>query len=302
MIVASQDIDPAAVLDLIVRHQQTPRTACAYLGTERSDAQDDLEGLDQHWLQTVRVSVADGRVVGAAVVEWDEDMDRSWIYGPWVEETRWREDAPALLRAVTAQAPVSGHELFASVDHLGMAWLAGTSGWRPGAVAYECARTLVPADVPGANGTSDVPGAPEVPGASEVADSPLGPDLRWATPADLPAIRALHDAEFPDTYARAEELIADGGSYRTVVLAAGGDVVGYATARTQGDDAVYLDFLAVRPDARRTGAGRRLLEGVQRGFGRPSMTLSVDENRPGSREFFAGAGFAVAAATRPYRP
>ncbi|SJM60242.1 hypothetical protein CZ771_11660 [Actinomycetales bacterium JB111] len=302
MIVTSQDIDPAAVLDLVVRHQQSPRTACAYLGTERSDIQDDLESLDQHWLQTVRVSVVDSRVVGAAAVEWDEDMDRSWIYGPWVEETHWREEAPGLLGAVAEQAPVAGHELFASVDHPGMAWLAEECGWRPGAVTYEYARTTAAADALEATGAPRAADAPGETGAPDATDSPLGPDLRWAAPADLPAIRALHDAEFPDTYARAEELVAEDGSYRTVVLAADGDVVGYATARTQGDDAVYLDFLAVRQDVRRTGAGRRLLDGVQRGFGRPRMTLSVDENRSGSREFFAGAGFAVAAATRPYRP
>jgi GNAT superfamily N-acetyltransferase len=295
MIVTSQDIDPAAVLDLIVRLQQSPRTACAYLGTERSDILDDLEGLDQHWLQTVRVSVADGGVVGAAVVEWDEEMDRSWIYGPWVEETHWREEAPALLGAVTAQAPVAGQEMFASVDHLGMKRLAEESGWRPGAVTYEYARASAPVDGPEGTGAQDAPGAP---GAT---DSPLGPDLRWATPADLPEVRALHDAEFPGTYARAEELVADDGSYRTVVLTRDDDVVGYAAARTQGDDTAYLDFLAVRPDARRTGAGRRLLDGVQHGFGRPRMTLSVDENRPGARAFFAGAGFAVVAATRPFR-
>ena len=80
MLMTSQDIDPEAILDAIVRRQQAPETACAYLGTDPSEIRADLESLDQHWLETVRVSASTaGRILGAAVIEWDQELDRSWV-------------------------------------------------------------------------------------------------------------------------------------------------------------------------------------------------------------------------------
>ena len=98
MLMTSQDIDPQAILDAIVRQQQAPETACAYLGTDPSEIRADLESLDQHWLETVRVSAStDGRILGAAVIEWDQELDRSWVYGPWMEEGTWLTAGPFAL-------------------------------------------------------------------------------------------------------------------------------------------------------------------------------------------------------------
>ncbi|MFC5298419.1 GNAT family N-acetyltransferase [Brachybacterium tyrofermentans] len=265
-------------MDFIVRQQQSADTACAYLGTEPSDIRGDLEALDQHWTETVRVAVSDtGRIIGAAVIEWDEGLDRSWVHGPWVGEGEWRSVSPALLEAVTTQAPVGRHEMYASVDHGEMAWLASHCGWRSGEANFEYART------------------------SSVPTGDIDPAIRPAVLADEAAIRELHDQEFPGTYARAAELVSPDGPYSTLVIAPEGKVLGYVAFQLQGESTLYLDFIAVHTDARRAGIGVTLIDGAQQSSGRERVVLTVDEHRPEARAFYASLGFELEAATRPYR-
>lgn len=278
MSVISENFDQQAVLDFIVRQQQSADTACAYLGTEPSDIQSDLEELDQRWTETVRVAVSDtGRIVGAAVIEWDEGLDRAWVHGPWTDESEWRSMSPALLAAVTAQAPVSNHEMYASVDHEGMVWLAAHCGWRSGEANFEYART------------------------SPVPTGDIDPAIRPAVLADEAAVRELHDREFPGTYARAAELVSPDGPYKTLVIAPEGTVLGYVAFQLQGESTLYVDFIAVHSDARRAGLGVTLVDGAQQSSGRERVALTVDEHRPEARAFYASRGFELEAATRPYR-
>lgn len=276
--IISEGFDQQAVVDFIVRQQQSAGTACAYLGTEPSDIRGDLEALDQHWTETVRVAVSDaGRIVGAAVIEWDEGLDRSWVHGPWVEEGEWQSLSPALLAAVTTQAPVGRHEMYASVDHDGMAWLASHCGWRPGEANFEYART------------------------SSVPTGDIDPGIRPAVLADEAAIRELHEQEFPGTYARAAELVSPDGPYSTLVIESEGSVLGYVTFQLQRESTLYVDFIAVHPDARRAGIGVTLIDGAQQSSGRERFALTVDEHRPEARAFYTFLGFELEAATRPYR-
>lgn len=64
---------------------------------------------------------------------------------------------------------------------------------------------------------------------------------------------------------------------------------------------MYVDFVAVHPEARRAGVGARLINGAQQDSGRERIALTVDENRPAARAFYASTGFKLKAATRPYR-
>ncbi|WP_193118520.1 GNAT family N-acetyltransferase [Brachybacterium tyrofermentans] len=276
--IISEGFDQHAVVDFIVRQQQSVGTACAYLGTEPPDIRGDLEALDQHWTETVRVAVSDtGRIIGAAVIEWDEGMDRSWVHGPWAEDDEWQSLSPALLAAVTTQAPVGHHEMYASVDHDGMAWLASHCGWRSGEANFEYART------------------------SSVPKVEFAPGVRPAVLADEAAIQELHDQEFPGTYARAAELVSPDGPYSTLVIEPEGTVLGYVAFQLQGESTLYMDFIAVHQDARRAGIGVTLIDGAQQSSGRERVVLTVDEHRPEARAFYASLGFELEAATRPYR-
>lgn len=286
MPITTHGIDHQAVLAFIVEQQQSPSTACAYLGKDAEDILGDLEALDQPWTETLLVSTDDdGRFTGAAAIEWDEELGRSWVYGPWMEQDVWETDGPALLAAVTSQAPVDDHEIYADTAHWQMAELATRSGWRRGESNYEYARTTtVPA------------GAPD-------------PQLRPATAEDMPGIRALHEEHFPGTYASAAELVEADSSYSTLVhidQGMNGDVEGtavraYAAYQLQGEDTVYLDFIAVDPSARRKGIGARLISAVQQQAEREKVALTVDEHRPEAQAFYRALGFDQVASTRPYR-
>lgn len=273
----SPEIDPQAVLALIVDRQQQPESACAYLGTEPKDIRRDLEGLDQHWTRTARIATAEGRLIGAVVVEWDEDDGRSWVHGPWVLDGRWRDAAPSLLAAITESAPVSRHELYADERHTEMAWLADAAGWRAGEANFEYGRT-----------TRELPEA-------------VATGIRRASPTDRDALTALHDLEFPGTYANADDLLAPDGRYAVAVAESEGAVIGYVAWQEQEQDTAYVDFVAVAPGARRAGIGVRLLDAVGCLSGRHRTSLTVDEHRPAARAFYTALGFEVVASTRPYR-
>ena len=76
----------------------------------------------------------------------------------------------------------------------------------------------------------------------------LGLGLRPAVAEDAPAIAPLHEAEFPDAYASAAQLV-DGSRTALVAEAAGGRVVGYAAGEVHGDGEGFVDFVAVDPSA-----------------------------------------------------
>lgn len=275
----SEDLDDA--LRLILEAQRDPATACAYLGDDEAEIRADLEGLDQDWRETLRVSRdADGAVDGAALVEWDEALDRSWVHGPWTRAGRWEQQAPALLRTVIAQAPVGHHEMYAGVENTQMAWLTEHCGWAAGEANFEYERPV----------GHDDGEAPTAAGA-----------VRPATRQDLPAVSALHEAEFPGTYASAADLLDDQGTYTTFVREADGQILGYLSCQMQGESTLYVDFLAVLPEARHRGVARTLLETAPARMGARTVTLTVDENKSDALRFYEATGFTRAAATRPYR-
>jgi ribosomal protein S18 acetylase RimI-like enzyme len=270
--------DAEAALDLIVRLQQDPATATAYLGKERGDIASDLSELDQPWTETGRIVMSpDGRLLGVAVIEWDKEADRSWVHGPWLEADVSDADADALLAAVTSQAPVGTHEMYAGIENTSMARLAERAGWRTGEANFEYGRVREPGSV--------------------------GPDpaVRAGSCDDLDAVRSLHDGEFPGTYATASELLDPAGNYRTLVYTPGATVLGYIAWQERSKDTIYVDFVAAYADLRRRGVGSRLLDAAQAASGRSRVELTVDEHRTGALAFYETLGFTVQAATRPYR-
>lgn len=273
--------DHDAALRLILELQHGAATACAYLGRDEAGIREDLENLDQDWRETLRVSRgADGRVDGAALIEWDTKLDRSWVHGPWTREGRWEQQAPGLLGSVIAQAPVDCHEMYAAVENVQMAWLAERCGWSAGEANFEYTASL-----------------DDDPSALRTAHDAV----RAARPEDLPRLAELHEAEFPGTYASASGLLEQGGSYSTFVHPEGGCVRGYLSGQMQGTDTLYVDFLAVAPEARRRGVARGLLDAAAQRMGARTITLTVDEHRPDAQRVYEALDFSRTAATRPYR-
>lgn len=231
----------AEALALIVARQGDPSTACSYLGTEPEGIRAELEDLDQPWTQTLRVVTDAGTVTGAVLVEHDEEeTGRSWIQGPWTTDRQaWERHAADLVRAAVELTPagVQRHELCASPRHRAMAALAEQLGWR----ATDVSIAYV------ARSAAGWPAAPA--------------HVRRAGPQDLEALRALHEASFPDTYATARALLED-AARTTVVSLHEGSVQGYASGEVQPDGAGYLDYLAVAPEHRGRGVAGGLLAAV----------------------------------------
>lgn len=265
--------DRDAVLGFIVSQQGDPGSACAYLGGPCDGIADDLEGLDQPWLETLRVvRSTDGAITGAACIEWDEESDIGWVYGPWCSAATWDGDAGALLSAVCPQTGVSVCEMYAPLANTRLAQLAVQLGWRAGAAnyVYETSRAGI-----------------------AKADA----HVREASTDDLPALRALHEAEFPGTYATARQLVED---HTALVLVEDGEFLGYVAGHPDGEN-LYLDYVATTLAARRRGVGTRLIGALAASLTGRQVTLTVDEKAAAAIAMYDAAGWSRVAATRAYR-
>jgi ribosomal protein S18 acetylase RimI-like enzyme len=269
-----------AVVAFIADQQARLDRRCTYVGLEADGIRAELDALTPTWADTVRTVVDDdGALRGVVVVEWDDALERSWILGPWVagDDATWRATAPVLLDAALDQLPddVTRHEVCGDVSHVLLAELAGSRGWHRSEVNH----ALV-ADRATIEGWRD---------------PPAHDDLRAAGEDDLDFIRPLHDAEFPDTYASADQLLGvDGGDDAWVVLVDEG-LAGYAAGKVQPDGEGYIDFVAVHPDARGRGVGRHLVVALSRDLlaacrsGR--VNLTVAERRTDARALYERLGF-----------
>ncbi|MGW6569017.1 GNAT family N-acetyltransferase [Streptomyces sp. NPDC054975] len=106
-------------------------------------------------------------------------------------------------------------------------------------------------------------------------------DIRPATPSDVPAVRAVTDAAFTHYIDRIGLVPAPMEYDHAANVAAGrvfvvGDPVTGLVVVIPEADHLYLDEIAVHPDAQGTGLGRALLDWVDaraRGLGLPEVRL-----------------------------
>lgn len=275
--------DEADRVVAFIAAQQAQTDRCiTYVGTEAPGIAAELDGIDPSWTSTARVlrDGEDGKITGVVIAEWDLELGRSWIHGPWVEgdDPAWTEAAHALLDAALAQTPagVDRHEMSGDIANTRLTALAASRGWTTSEANH-----LLVAD------------------ASAVAAWPLDErGLRPAASGDAEAIAVLHDAEFPDTYASAAQLVEgqlDGSRLVLVAVDDAGRVLGYAAGAVHDDGEGYVDFVVVDPAAYRTGIGKRLVTSLTRQLldrsplGR--VALTVQERRAPARALYAHLGF-----------
>lgn len=269
-----------ALLDFIAARQADPATGTCYLGTERESIRLELEELgDDAWPGSALVVTDEhGRIVGATVTEVDAELGRSWINGPWAAEGYWDAVARPLVEAAVAQCPPGiNHEFSGDVLNQPMAALAAELGW-----------------------TASVPNHVFVATADAASEWPADdPRVRAPRPDDFAAIDPLHAAEFPDTYLSTRQMIDEGiaGDRITVVSEADGVLLGYAAGRVQPDGAGYLDFIAVTPEARGSGAGLGLMVTVSRRIMAAApggdVNLTVQDHRSPAIGLYRRLGFVL---------
>ncbi|MFN2321241.1 MAG: hypothetical protein ABR500_16405, partial [Dermatophilaceae bacterium] len=120
----------AAAIELIVALQASPTTACSYLGTAPDGIRAELDHLEVPWRDTLRFAVdGHGTVVGAVIVDWDEEIHRSWIHGPWTRDERPPRSRPTVRGISTSPPSLPPHAVGA---------------WRPGCPAPSGARCSSP--------------------------------------------------------------------------------------------------------------------------------------------------------------
>lgn len=266
--------DRTQALAFIAAQQESATTASAYVGTSDEDLEADLDALDQPWMDTLRVTEDHGEITGAALVEWDTDVDIAWIHGPWTTPETWDRDAAALLASAVDQTPVARHQMYGDVDNVRMADLAERLGW-----------TVNDADIAFT--------------AERAEQARCDPAVRPATAEDMTALAELHDAAFPGTYATARRLLEDDGDYVTLVLADEEGLVGYAVGQPDGG-AAYLDFVAVDPARRRTKAATRLVGALANVLPGRTMHLTCNENQAAAIGLYEALGWRRASQLRAY--
>ncbi|MFT3860340.1 GNAT family N-acetyltransferase [Micropruina sp.] len=276
---AMADDEIETVLDLITAEQADPSTGTCYIGTTRAELRLELEELDG-WPARALVAIDDGLLVGATIADVDTELGRSWIFGPWVPGEAWHTWARPLLEAAIEGCPaeVTNHEISADVVNRRLAELAAGLGWK----------TSVPNHV--FRVTADtVTGWP--------ADDPR---VRPPRSDDFAAVDPLHALEFPDTYLTTGTMLAEGTSGERIVAVSEADdgrVVGYASGRVQPDGSGYLDFIAITPDARGTGAGLGLLVTVGRRIveraPQRDVNLTVQHHRAPAIALYRRLGFTL---------
>lgn len=258
-------MSPDEVVAFIAAHQADPSRRCTYVGEDADGIRAELGGLSPPWRETLRINGG-----GVSIVEWDVELGRAWILGPWADD--WSV-ADSLVDEALAQVPagISRFELAGDVANTRLAELAAARGW-----------------------TATEPNHVLVADAAVVASWPdPDPGFRAAGHGDVEAIAVLHDAEFPGTFASAAQLVE--GARTVLVAEHDGRVVGYAAGAVHEDGEGFLDFLAVDPALRRTGVGRQLVVAITRRLlaaaplGR--VALTVQDHRAPARALYERLGF-----------
>jgi ribosomal-protein-alanine N-acetyltransferase len=129
------------------------------------------------------------------------------------------------------------------------------------------------------------------------------PRLRFATPEDAPAMRAVEVASFSDPWTEAAfRSLLRHPQMHARVAESGGVLLGYCIGWIVGDEC-ELANIAVAPGARRTGLGARLLDDLiaaVEGHGGGTIYLEVREGNAAARALYASRGFEEAGRRRQY--
>jgi len=275
-----------AVAGFVAARQQDPTAHVVLVGDDAGPLAEELAGM-AGWRERLLVARSrDGALVGVVLADVDDALRRVWWVGPWVASGR--PDAARVAAALLAAADAA---------HAG--------AWDEEEYAPDVRNELV-ADLAVRRGaTADTGSAvlvldPLVVPATEAH----GPSVRPVAAADHAAVAALHDALFPNTHTRGEDLVVASDTHVSVVDGGHGTAAGYVAVQVQPDGSGYVDYLGVVADARGAGLGRVLVAGALRrladeGAGRAHLTVRVDNHA--ARALYASLGFVEERVVVPYR-
>ena len=264
--------------------QARPESHVAMVGIDEVGIAKDLEEFGTT-LITERNDA--GEIVGAAGYDFDEPLQRGFLYGPWSIDESWHERVERLLAKVLEGLPAEARELEAAFD---------TANRRLEAFCETNGFTLV-RDHFGMAFVRDQRSLEPDPGIREMDDD------------DRAAVMALHERCFEGVWPNGEQLmehLAKSSDRRIFVLYEGDHLAGYHFAwvdRETGEASV--DTIGVDERFRGRGFATRLLtHGLWWMFGFPEVEkieLWVRQENAPALQVYEKAGFERVRAVRQVR-
>ena len=218
----------------------------------------------------------DDSVIGFMAMDIDEELNRSYFYGPLVDHEPWDEVARGLVERCLELVPdgATGQlEMFFDLDNSNLTGLGRSLGFE----TYKDVRTL----------RFD---------RADLANLERG----TAAPLDVQhhdGLVALHDRLFPNTYLPARRMIEGLGEHKICfVLAEDGEILGYVYLEVDDSTgAASLEFVGTDERARGRGIGADLVRtGLHWMFGFSSVSetwLVVDEDNLGAQKLYWRLGW-----------
>ncbi len=236
----------------------------------------DRETFPAGWERAFVVAETAGEIVGAGGCQLDAAGDQGWLWGPWIDDPPgWPFLALVLLDALFDRLPRSVRRVEAFLhaeNRAGLRFLQ-SRGFSLGALTHLC---VAPRTLP-------LPDA-----------EPLSP-LR---PAHEIAFARLHAETFPARGSTPAETLLTGRDDEHAIFAAadGLRLLGYVCVSVNHAPCEgFVEYLAVRANARGRGIGARLLQTALRWTFEdrrlPQAALCVSEWRGGARRLYEAAGF-----------
>lgn len=285
---SATDDDLRSLSELAAPLQARADRHIAYLGTDAETIATEIDDLSR-WTAVSAVALSPDDAtspVGWLVGDVDEEMGRVWWHGPFVADSPdldWAEVASALFDHAADLVPPTVTEAELAID-AAFDELAAWAGGRGFVVDPASAVLTLP--LTGRPSAGDTP--------DDVGADP-GPTVAPLAAADHPAVAALHGAAFPGTHTTGAQLVAgDGDGLARLVARLDGVVVGYVAVERSADGEAYVDFVAVAPEHRQRGIGRRLIEAaIARGhaWGCRRVALTVREDNAAARALYRSLGF-----------
>jgi GNAT superfamily N-acetyltransferase len=262
---------------LIVGENLDPRTQSIHSGLGQ-----DVDGLLQvimNWATIDEIVFVIGQegenILAGLGSEYDQELGRGWLWGPFALVEDRVALAQRLYQALCTALPNSIHQLdaFLNLENRWAYEFYTSLGF------YEDARAHV---YIAQRGTWS--------GGQDQKGDAIGPE-------EYASFCALHPAIFPNAYYSAQRVLNQiDTDHQVFVEAAGGEALGYVYASASGESGEgEIEFLGVRPDVRRKGIGRKLLQtGLDWLFEEKrvnEVTLTVNEENVNARKLYEGAGF-----------
>lgn len=268
--------DLAEIASLIAQQNQTPEHQCITSGEGYDSILQTMLKWDKVSEICFAIAVQDGRLVGLQGAEFDEELGRGWLWGPFALTENWTALAAALLAELQEILPPAVRRLDFFVHERNQRAFRFYLG--QGFHSIQASHVYV-APRPQA------PLAPPEPCYS-LAEGQAG------------AFRALHDSIFPKTYYTGRDILDQlDGDHHVFVCGKGEDLLGYIYASVDESADGYIDFVGVRADVRGRGLGRRLLlTALDWLFAVKNVAqvgLTVSDDQVNARSLYEKVGFRI---------